>query len=282
MRIECAQCHHHPSERWSQDDYAGLVGFFTGLAVKRLPNGTEAIVAKVGSDHKHPRTGELVKARGLGAAAADFTGTMDRRQMFAKWMTSPDNSFFAKAIANRIWEHYFGRGLVEPIDDMRATNPSTNEPLMDALVAHLKEVRYDLKAFTKTLLMSQTYQLSGLANEGNVNDFQNFSHALPKAMPAEVLLDAVSQVTNVPEKFNGWPEGYRSIQVWDNRMPSYFFRIFGRPVRASVCECERSNQPSISQALHLLNSPEIHGKISSKRGTASVGGFDSDERSDSG
>lgn len=268
VRIECAQCHHHPSERWSQDDYAGLVGFFTGLTVKRLPNGTEAIVAKAGSDHKHPRTGELVKARGLGASPTDFQGTTDRRQVFAQWMTHHDNPFFAKAIVNRTWAHYFGRGLVEPIDDLRATNPSTNEPLMEALVAHLKDVHYDIKAFTRTLLTSQAYQLSTLTNDGNVGDFQNFSHALPKSMPAEVLLDAVSRVTNVPEKFNGWPEGYRSIQVWDNRMPSYFFRIFGRPVRASVCECERSNQPSISQALHLLNSPEIQGKISSKRGTA--------------
>ena len=268
VRIECAQCHHHPSERWSQDDYAALVGFFTGLSIKRLPNGTEAIVAKSGNDHPHPRTGEPIKARGLGAASADFQGTTDRRQVFARWMTDADNPFFSKAIVNRTWAHYFGRGLVEPIDDIRATNPSTNEPLMEALVAHLKEVRYDIKAFTKTLLMSQAYQLSVQTNDGNAGDFQNFSHALPKSMPAEVLLDAVSRVTNVPEKFNGWPEGYRSIQVWDNRMPSYFFRIFGRPVRASVCECERSNQPSISQALHLLNSPEIQGKISSQRGTA--------------
>ena len=129
-------------------------------------------------------------------------------------------------------------------------------------------MKFDLKAFTKTLLMSQTYQLSSVTNEGNVDDMQHFSHARPKAMPAEVLLDSLSQVTAIPEKFNGWPEGYRSIQVWDNRMPSYFFRIFGRPVRASVCECERSNEPSISQALHLLNSPEINEKITHKRGTA--------------
>ncbi len=268
VRIECAQCHHHPSEKWSQDDYAGLVGFFTGVSVKKLPNGTDAIVARAGSDQKHPRTGEPVKARALGAAAADFTGMSDRRQAFAKWMTSSENLFFARAIVNRIWSHYFGRGMVNPIDDMRATNPSSNEPLINALVAHMKDRNYDLKAFTKTLLVSQTYQLSVEVNDGNKNDNQNFSHALPKAMPAEVLLDAVCQVTNVPEKFNGWPDGFRSIQVWDNRMPSYFFRIFGRPVRASVCECERSNEPSISQALHLLNSPEIQEKISHKRGTA--------------
>lgn len=268
VRIECAQCHHHPSERWSQDDYAGLVGFFTGTAFKKLPNGAEALAVKTGADHRHPRTGLPVPARALGAADARFENVLDRRQVFAEWMTAPDNPYFAKAIVNRLWAHYFGRGLVEPIDDLRATNPATNEPLFEALAAHLREVRYDLKAFTRTLLTSQTYQLSSAANDGNVDDVQHFSHARPKAMPAEVLLDGLCQVTEVAEKFNGWPEGYRSIQVWDNRMPSYFFRIFGRPVRASVCECERSNEPSITQALHLLNSPEINEKLSHKRGLA--------------
>ncbi len=268
VRIECAQCHHHPSERWSQDDYAGLVGFFTGVSVKRLPDGTEAIVSKAGTDSKHPRTGEPVPARALGAPAADFATASDRRQVLATWVTSPDNPFFAKAIANRLWAHYLGRGLVEPIDDLRATNPATNEPLMDALVAHLREVRYDMRAFTRTLLTSRVYQLSSTTNDSNRDDRQHFSHAFPKALPAEVLLDALCQTTGVPEKFNGWPLGTRSIHVWDNRMPSYFFRIFGRPVRATVCECERSNEPSISQALHLLNSPEINEKIASRHGLA--------------
>lgn len=268
VRIECAQCHHHPSERWGQDDYAGLVGFFTGLATKKLPEGGEAILAKGGTDAKHPRTGELVPARALGAANADFTGRRDRREVLADWMVGPENPFFAKAIANRLWAHYFSRGLVEPIDDLRATNPATNEPLLAALEAHLREVRYDLKAFTRTLLNSRVYQLSTVTNDSNHDDRQHFSHAQPKALPAEVLLDAICQTTGVPEKFNGWPEGVRAIDVWDNRMPSYFFRIFGRPVRATVCECERSNEPSISQALHLLNSPEINAKIAHRAGLA--------------
>lgn len=267
VRIECAQCHHHPSERWSQDDYAALAGFFSGITVKKLPDGTDAIIARGGTDQKHPRTGELVPARALGAAPANFDNVIDRRQTLAAWMTAPDNPFFARAIANRLWSHYFGRGLVEPIDDMRATNPATNEPLLDSLEAHLKEVKFDLKAFSKTLLLSRAYQL-GPATELNRDDRQHFSHARPKAVPAEVLLDSISQTTGVPEKFNGWPEGIRSIQVWDNRMPSYFFRIFGRPVRATVCECERSNEPSISQALHLLNSPEVNAKIAHRHGTA--------------
>ena len=268
VRIECAQCHHHPSEKWSQDDYAGLVGFFTGVSVKPLPEGTEAVVSRGGADAPHPRTGQPVAAHPLGAPAPDLKRATDRRRALADWTTAPDNAFLARAIANRLWAHYFGRGLVEPIDDLRATNPATNEPLLDALAQHLRDVKYDLKAFTKTLLNSTVYQLSSETNDTNATDRQHFSHAVPKALPAEVLLDAVSQTTGIAEKFNGWPEGIRAIQVWDNRMPSYFFRIFGRPVRATVCECERSNEPSISQALHLMNSPEIQEKLTHRKGQA--------------
>ncbi|MBM4075483.1 MAG: DUF1553 domain-containing protein, partial [Planctomycetes bacterium] len=149
----------------------------------------------------------------------------------------------------------------------RITNPPTNEPLLEALEQHMRDVRFDVKKFTRTLLASRTYQL-GPATDLNRDDRQHFSHMRPKAMPAEVLLDAISQTTGVAEKFNGWPEGVRAIQVWDNRMPSYFFRIFGRPVRATVCECERSNEPSIVQALHLLNSPEVNSKLSHRHGQA--------------
>ena len=268
VRIECAQCHHHPSERWSQEDYTALAGFFTGVKLKKLPNGTEAIVSLGGKDLPHPRTAEPVAARALGAAAIDVSEFSDRRVALADWLTQPDNDYFAKAIANRIWAHYLGRGLVEPIDDIRETNPATNEPLMTALSQHMVDVKFDMRAFTRTLLKSRVYQLSSTSNDSNRDDRQNFSHAAYKTIPAEALLDAISQTTGVAEKFNGWPDGYRAIQIWDNRMPSYFFRIFGRPVRATVCECERSGEPSISQALHLLNSPEIMGKIQHRNGTA--------------
>ena len=268
VRIQCAQCHHHPSERWTQDDYFALAGFFTGVGRKPLPGATDAIFATKGAEMKHPRTGKFVPVQALGAGPAVFTGVSDRRGVLAAWLTAPDNPFFARAIANRLWAHYFGRGLVEPLDDLRITNPATNEPLLDELVKHLRDVKFDLKAFTRTLLNSRLYQLNGQPMSASASDEQNFSHALPKAIPAEVLLDAISQATGSPEKFNGWPEGYRAIQVWDNRMPSYFFRIFGRPVRASVCECERSNEPSITQALHLMNSEEIMSKVQAKQGTA--------------
>ena len=268
VRIECAQCHHHPSERWGQDDYVGLAGFFTGVSLKKLPNGEQAIVSRGGKDLPSPRGGDPIAARALGAPAATFLPATDRRQALADWMTNPENPYFAKTIANRLWAHYLGRGLVEPIDDLRETNPPSNEPLMAALENHLIELKFDLKQFTRTLLQSRTYQLSSETNDSNFDDDQSFSHAMHKSLPAEVLLDAICQVTGTPEKFNGWPDGYRAIQVWDNRLPSYFFTIFGRPVRATVCECERSNQPSISQALHLLNAPEIAEKLEHRRGFA--------------
>ncbi len=268
VRIECAQCHHHPSEKWGQDDYFALAGFFSGVGRKNLPTGVEAIFATVGKDLDHPRTKKPVATKALGAAVADFTNVHDRRRVFADWMTAPENAFFATAAANRIWAHYFGRGLVEPLDDIRATNPASNEPLMRDLAKHLRDGKYDMKAFTRTVLNSRVYQLSSLTNASNAKDEQNFSHAVPRAMPAEVLLDAISQVTGAPEKFNGWPEGVRAIQVWDNRMPSYFLKIFGRPVRATVCECERSNEPSMAQALHLMNSSEITAKVGARGGVA--------------
>lgn len=277
IRIQCAQCHHHPSDKWGQEDYYALAGFFTGVGHKAASGGSEVIFAQKGRELTHPRTKKLVPVRPLGAAPIDLTTISDRRIVLARWMTAADNPTFSRSIANRLWAHYFGRGLVEPIDDLRPTNPATNEPLLGELTKHLRDSKYDLKAFTRTLLNSRLYQLasspprpSGGDGPGvrGITDDQNFSHAHPRAIPAEVLLDAISQATGVPEKFNGWPDGYRAIQIWDNRMPSYFFRIFGRPVRATVCECERSNEPSIAQALHLMNSEEIMAKVRSRHGMA--------------
>jgi hypothetical protein len=220
IRIQCAQCHHHPSDKWSQEDYYALAGFFTGIGHKTPPGGSEIIFARKGADLPHPRTKKPVLARALGAAPVDFASIPDRRTVLAQWMTAPENPFFARAIANRLWSHYFGRGLVEPLDDLRATNPATDQPLLEELAKHLRDRQYDLKAFTRTLLNSRLYQLSAKSKTPGILDEQNFSHAQPRAIPAEVLLDAISQATGVPEKFNGWPAGYRAIQIWDNRMPS--------------------------------------------------------------
>ena len=193
VRIECAQCHHHPSERWTQSDYVGLAGFFTGLSLKKLPNGEQALISRGGKDLPHPRSQELVPARVLGGQPADFSNITDRRQVLAAWLTEKDNPFFAKAIANRLWAHYFGRGLIEPIDDIRETNPATNPALLDALADHMRELKYDLKAFTRTLLNSRLYQCSSRTLPSNADDQQNFSHYLQKPLKAEVLLDAINQ-----------------------------------------------------------------------------------------
>lgn len=270
VRIECAQCHHHPSDRWGQEDYFAMAGLLAGIGKKRLPAGGEAIVPVAAKEMRHPRTGEVIAPRALGAEPVEFSPGDDRRVYLVRWMTADSNPFFSQMIANRLWAHYFGRGLVEPIDDLRMTNPATNEPLLVELAAHMRAVKYDLKAFTRTLLASRLYQLDSATTAGNADDAQNFSHAAQKSLPAEVLLDAIGQATGIPETFEGWPAGYRAIQIWDSKLPSYFFRIFGRPVRATVCECERSVEPSIAQALHLMNSPEIMEKIRARQGRAAA------------
>lgn len=268
VRIECAQCHHHPFERWDQKDYVAFAGFFTGVDRRAGPGGGQKIVEQAGTDLPHPRTQEIAPAAGLGASAADFSKTPHRRAALAEWVTAPENPYFARSIANRLWAHYLGRGLVEPIDDLRVTNPASNEPLLDALAQHLIDRKYDLQAVTRTILDSQVYQLSSRAGGTNSADLQNHSHASWKGLPAEVLLDAISQATDIPEEFNGWPVGYRAIQVWDNRLPSDFLEVFGRPVRQSVCACERGSDPTIAQALHLMNSTGTDAKISSRDGRA--------------
>ena len=268
VRLECAQCHHHPMERWSQTDYFAFANYFVDIGRTKSKTGGTKITWQPPRPLKHPRTDETVLPAALGSPAEELDALTNRRTKVAQWLTAADNPYFARMLANRLWAHYFGRGLVEPIDDMRATNPATNEPLLEALAAHLRELDYDVKRFTKTLVTSQAYQRTTQATPANELDTQNYSHARWKPLAAEVLLDAICQVTDVPEQFNGWPLGYRAIEIWDNRMPSYFFRVFGRPQRVSVCECERGNEPSIAQALHLMNSPETVHKLRHRDGFA--------------
>ncbi|MFP6588720.1 MAG: DUF1553 domain-containing protein, partial [Pirellulaceae bacterium] len=266
VRIECAQCHHHPFEKWGQHDYFAFAGFFTGVTQKKMGVQAQKILEGPGQDLTHPRTLQKVPTAGLGAAPIVIGEDSSRRAALAEWMTQPANPFLARMLVNRLWAHYFGRGLADPIDDMRSTNPASNEPLLNMLAKRFVDDGFDVKKITKVILTSRVYQLSVEVNQSNELDEQNFSHARWKAMPAEVLLDAISQATGVSESFNGWPDGYRAIQIWDNRMPSYFFRIFGKPQRVSVCECERGTEPSIAQALHLMNAPETMRKLRSRFG----------------
>ena len=192
-------------------------------------------------------------------------------------MTKPDNPFFAKAVVNRYWKHFFGRGLVDPEDDMRVTNPASNPELLEALAKDFVDHDFDLKHLVRTICTSTTYQLSAEPNEFNKNDKQNYSRFYPRRLDAEVLLDAIDQVTAVPTEFSGVPAGTRAVQLPDNGFNSYFLTVFGRPEASSACECERSSDASLAQSLHLLNSKDILGKVSADNGLAAQLGADSEE-----
>ena len=264
VRISCAECHHHPYDRWSQTDYFGMQAFFTPLTLQKTVNG-ESILAQGEPVTKHPRTGETILAHALGVKDAEITAP-DRRLALAKWLTAADNPWFARNLANRVWAHMLGRGLVDPIDDVRDTNPPSNPELLDALAKHLVEAKFDLKQLVRTVARSRTYQLSSRPNPTNEKDTLNYSRAQFRRIDAEVLLDMVSQATGVAEKFGGSPPGTRAIQLWDSKVTHYFLKLYGRPQRLTACECERNIEPSTAQVLHLLNSPEIHAKLSHERG----------------
>jgi hypothetical protein len=265
VRIACAQCHHHPFDRWAQNDYYGMQAFFAPLAVSATPAG-EVLRAAGDPPTHNPRTGEVVPARALGAApAAGPPG--DRRALLADWLTAPDNPWFARNLANRAWAHFLGRGLVEPVDDVRATNPPTNPELLDALARRLVESKYDFRELVRTITASRVYQLASRPNPTNERDEQNYSRARLKRIEAEVLLDMVCQTTGVRERFPGVPGRVRAVQLWDSKVPHYFLKLFGRPVRVSACECERNGEPSVAQVLHLLNGPEVPAKLSHEGGT---------------
>jgi hypothetical protein len=261
VRIDCAQCHHHPFDRWSQTDYFGMQAFFTQVSFKAAA-GSETLTAGNSAPTMHPRTGEPVFAHALSADKPPAEPGGDRRKLLADWMTAPGNPWFARNQVNRVWAHFLGRGIVEPVDDVRLTNPPTNPELLNALARDFVASRFDFKQLIRTITASRVYQASATPNETNERDDQNYARALLRSVEAEVLLDAVCQTTGIPEKFQGMPAGYRAIQLWDSQTPHYFLKLFGRPTRTTACECERTNDPSVAQVLHILNSTELHAKLS--------------------
>ncbi len=272
-RIQCAQCHHHPYEKWSQQDYYGLAAFFSQVARKPAEGGEETIYPRRGMPAAtNIKTGQPVKPAGLGAAPADVTPDDDARQSLVDWMVAPDNRFFAPALVNRYWKHFLGRGIVEPEDDMRETNPPTNPELLHALAQHFVESHYDLKEMVRTICRSSTYQLSAEPNQYNGSDKQYYSRYYPKRLTAEVLLDSIDTVVQSNTAFTGLPAGTRAVQLPDNSFntSSYFLTVFGRPESSSACECERSQDASLAQSLHLLNSKDILAKISADGGRAAM------------
>jgi len=265
VRIECAQCHHHPYDRWGQKDYFGMQAFFTQVSFQSSAIG-EAIVSNGTATTTHPRTGAEIFAHALSQPLPEQSPQGDRRELFADWLTSPDNDWFARNLANRLWAHFMGRGLVEPVDDFRSTNPPSNPELLAALASALIESRFDQHELIRIITASAAYQRSGDVNATNQDDEWNYSRYPFKRMEAEVLLDAVSQVTGIWDKFEGVAHGTRAVQLWDSNVSHPFLVLFGRPVRATVCSCERVGQPTVSQVLHLLNSPELQKKLSHQQG----------------
>ena len=266
-RINCAQCHHHPYEKWSQDDYYQLQAFFARMGRKAGEIAQEpAIFVKLDGQVRNPVTNKLMQPRGLDGPALDISEDDDPRHKLVDWMAAPENPFFARALANRMWAHFMSRGLVEPVDDLRVTNPPTNPELLDALAQDFIKHKFDVKHLIRSIMTSSTYQLSSEPHVGNLHDKQSYARAYPRRLLAEVMLDAISNVTGVQENFGGLPKGTRAIQLPDESVGSYFLDTFGRPTRETPCECERPREANLAQALHLLNSGEVQNKIASGNG----------------
>lgn len=269
-RIQCARCHNHPTERTTQDDYYRFVAMFaqvTGDGEAELPR---KVVATSDYAVTQPRTGEVMPPAPLDRSAFPLAAGEDRRAKLAAWLTRPQNDAFAANIVNRLWARCFGSGIVEPVDDLRSTNPPKNEPLLRALARDLVEHDYDLKHVLATIMNSRTYQASAEARPANKLDTQFFSHYAPRRLTAEELLDAVAQVTGVPERLNGYALGTRAVELTDAEFPSLWLDLFGRPPRVAPCDCERTNAASVSQALALLNGEAIQAKIQSPDGVLSA------------
>ncbi|MDR3621141.1 MAG: DUF1549 and DUF1553 domain-containing protein, partial [Paludisphaera borealis] len=261
MRIQCAQCHNHPFDRWTQDDYYGFAAFFSQIGRKQAEDFRELIVFNSGGgEMNHPVGGRVMPPKFLGGEAPDVKGK-DRRVVLAKWLASPQNPWFASSFANRVWAHFTGVGIVEPVDDFRVSNPASNPELLEALGKRFTETKYDLKALVRDICNSRTYQRVTSRNESNTGDERNFSHALVRRIKAESLLDTISQVTETKDKFAGLPVGARAVQIADGGNSTYFLTTFGRATRETPCSCEVKMEPTLSQALHLLNGDTVNAKI---------------------
>jgi len=270
QRLACANCHHHPYEKWSQDDYWGIAAFFSRVGKKTLQvpgqqnngqNGKQVLFVRASGSVTNKRTNQAAPMKPLDADAITVPSDEDPRQ-----------AFFARAVANRYWAHFFGKGIVDPLDDMRVTNPPSNPELLDALAANLIENKYSLKALVKTICKSRTYQLSSNPNDYNQSDKQSYARYYPKRLQAEVLFDAVCKLTDSPTQFTGLPTDRfspsRAIMLPDESFTSYFLDVTGRPQRISACECERVNEASLAMSLHLLNSNEVQDKLARVGGRA--------------
>lgn len=275
VRMQCAKCHNHPFERWTQDDYYGFSAWFARVKTKPAPVvGTrpggnppvsEVVYVARSGEVSQPRTGKQMPPRYLGSPAGANEATIppgeDRRAVLDAWLTSPENPFFAKSVVNRVWFHLMGKGIVDPVDDFRESNPSCNDELLEALAKDFTANKFNLKRLITTIMKSRTYQLSAQPNDFNQDDDKYFSRAITKLLTAEQLLDAICDFTAVPEKFAGLPAGTRAIQLPDGEINHPFLKAFGQPARELACECERESDGNLAQALQLINGPTVNDKV---------------------
>jgi len=271
QRLTCARCHNHPLEKWTQKQYFQMANIFSRVGLK---NGSEAgdtvVFAKATGDINHPRLLKPLAPTPLDGTPMSLDSEEDRRVPFAQWLTSPKNDMFARSIVNRIWGNFFGRGIVDPVDDLRATNPASNEELLSALTRDFVAHKFDTQYLMRTIMNSAVYQLSSEANTTNQNDNRYFSKYIVKRLPAEALLDAMSQVTGVPTVFANYPKGFRAMQLPDVQVKSDFLAAFGRPPRVLCDAAERSVEPNIAQALHVINGDTLNKKLSAPDGYAAL------------
>ena len=262
MRIQCAQCHDHPFDQWTQDDYYSFASFFSQVGRKRGADPRESIIYNRNSGEiNHPIHKKPMPPKFLGGETPEIKKGTDRRKVLADWLASPDNPFFARNLANIVWSHFFGQGIIEPVDDVRISNPPSNPELLDKLASQFTEYNYDFKKLVRDVCNSRAYQLSTRTNPSNEDDLRNFARAQLRRMRAEVLLDVISQVTQTKNKFQGLPLGARALQIADGRFSNYFLTTFGRATRETVCSCEVVMEPNMSQALHLLNGDVTNSRI---------------------
>ena len=269
----CARCHPHPMENWTQEDYYGLNSFFNQVTTKNDPRLTgvtnpRSVILQLAAPYAtNPRTSSLQPPRYLGGGEPMMsTPNIDRRIDFARWLTAKDNPHFARSLANRFWSYFFQRGIIDPVDDLRTTNPPINPELLDALTKDFVDHNFDVRHLMRSIVTSRTYQRSSVANATNQHDTLNFSHAIPRRIPAEALLDSLVQATGVRENFGGAPAGFTAAQLPDADVTSEFLALFGKPQRMEACECERDNDSNMLQALHLINGNSILRRVTDPNG----------------
>jgi len=253
MRIQCSQCHNHPFDRWTMNDYYGFASFFSQIGRKGTDDPREIVVFNSGGGEvTHPVTKQQMKPKFLGGAEPDVAGK-DRRQVMAAWLASPENPYFATNLSNIVWAHFFGQGIINEVDDVRVSNPPSNGELLAELGKRFTEYKYDFKKLVRDICTSRTYQLSTVPNASNEGDTRNFAHQSVRRIRAETMLDVISQATETKNKFPGLPLGARAVQIADGNVSTYFLTTFGRATRESVCSCEVKLEPTLSQSLHMLN-----------------------------